>query len=105
MMGVEIIALEGEMNVEFLAGLSGAVLSFLFSYIPGFNAWFDALEAIYKRIIMGALIVAVGAGSYGLVCAGFLSVVTCDNTGASAVVNAVLAALVANQAAYAITKG
>ena len=93
------------MDSELLAGAAGIALSLLFSYVPGLNGWFDSLESIYKRLVMGALVVLVGAGAYALACAGLYSGVTCDQAGAIVAVKAVFAALVANQAAYSITKG
>jgi len=93
------------MDAEFLAGAAGIILSLLFSYVPGLNTWFDKLDGIYKRLLMGSLILLVGVGAGGLSCAGLFVGVTCDQAGAIAAARAIFAALVANQTAYSITKG
>jgi hypothetical protein len=93
------------MDAEFLAGTAGIVLSLLFSYVPGLNDWFNALEGIHKRLVMGALLVLVGAGAYGLACAGLLASIACNQDGAIVVVRAIVAALITNQSVYQITKG
>ena len=93
------------MDAEFLAGAAGLALSLLFSYVPGLNKCFDSLDGIYKRLVIGALIVLVGGGAFGLSCAGLYAGVTCDQAGAVEAIKAVFAALVVNQSAYALTKG
>ena len=93
------------MDAEFLAGAAGLALSLLFSYVPGLSDWFDTLDGIYKRLLMGTLIALVGAGAFGLSCAGLYAGVTCDQDGAVTAIKAVFAALVVNQSAYSLTKG
>jgi hypothetical protein len=96
--------MEVKMDAEFLGGAAGLFLSLLFSYIPGFNGWFDKLDGIYKRLVMGGLILLVGAGAFGLACAGLYDSLTCDQAGAVLAIKAVFAALVVNQGVYTLTK-
>ena len=97
------------MTAETLTAVAGLVLSLLFSYVPGLNGWFDALESTYKRIIMLVLLIVVAGGAYALACVGASEqlglAVTCDYEGGVVLARVFIAALVANQAAYAITKG
>jgi hypothetical protein len=88
------------MTKEGLAGLAGLILSLVFSYVPGVNTWFGKLDGTVKRLIMGALIVVVALGAYGLSCAGVLGVVECSKQGALDLVQVIIAALVANQGTY-----
>ena len=93
------------MTSEQLAVAAGIVLSLLFSYVPGLNDWYQALDATKKRLIMlGALLVVAGA-AFGLSCwpAFPEPVVTCDQAGAYGLLKALFASLVANQTTYLIT--
>lgn len=95
------------MSAEFLAGIAGVVLSLLFSYVPGLNAKFAALEATYKRLIMLALLFVTGAAVYGLACAGWAAdfglAVTCDKAGLVQLLQAFGVAAIANQGAYSLS--
>ncbi len=95
------------MTAETLSLLAGAVLSLAFSYIPKLNTWFDGIAAEYKRLTMAGLTLLVAAAAYGLACAGlgeqFGIAVVCDQSGAIALIQAWVMALVANQAAYSVT--
>jgi hypothetical protein len=91
------------MNASELSALGGVALSLGFSYIPGLSGWFDAKEPTVKRLLMALLLLVVAAAIFGLSCAGVLSVASCDKPGALGLVSAYLAALVANQATYAIS--
>jgi hypothetical protein len=95
------------MDAQTLALLSGVVLSLLFSYIPGLNTWYAALDGTIKRLIMLALLFVTGLAVVGIACAGFgvaLGIsVTCDQTGFIGVLKAFVAAAIANQAAYSVT--
>jgi len=96
------------MTVETLAGGAGLVLSLLASYIPGWDKFYGTLEPIYKRIIMAFLLVVVSVGIFGLSCAGLGdqlgATVVCDYEGGVQLFRIFLAALVANQTTYAISK-
>jgi len=86
-----------------LSAVAGVVLSLAFSYIPTLNTKFAALSTEYKRLIMLGLLVLVAAGAYGVSCAGWWTVVTCDQAGIKTLVTALLAAAVANQTTYSLT--
>lgn len=88
---------------EQLAAIAGVILSLLFSYVPGVSDWYGMLEPTRKRLLMAALLLAVAGGMFGLSCAGVVDAVSCTQGGALALVNAFIAALVANQAAYMIS--
>jgi hypothetical protein len=90
------------MTSELLAGISGAVLSLLFSYVPGIKAQYDKLTSAQKGLVMLGLLVLVSIGAFGLSCANspLISGVTCDEQGAWGIVSALLVALTANQATY-----
>ena len=94
-------------EVTYLSSLAGILLSLLASYLPGFSTWFDNLDPNLKRLMMLALIFLAAAGSYGIACAGWGDLVepmvACDRAGAATFIRAFMAALIANQAAYAIS--
>jgi hypothetical protein len=101
------------MTSELLASLCAMLLSLAASYLPGFSAWYNALDSLSKRLVMLALLAAVAAACYSLACAGLLDLfaspdarlsLACDPPGASALLKAFLAALLANQAVYQISK-
>lgn len=96
------------MTPEVLFGAAGAILSLLFSYIPGLNAWFAGLKSEYKQLIMLLLIIVVAGGAYGLACAGVLMGLTgielaCTEAGLWGLVKAVVLAIIANQAIYGLS--
>jgi hypothetical protein len=94
---------------ELLSAIAGVLLSLLASYLPGFSAWFERLEAIHKRLVMLGLLAASALAIVGLSCAGlgatFGRVLGCDQGSLILAVQAFLLALIANQSAYLITKG
>ena len=99
---------------ELLSAIAGILLSLLASYLPGFSAWFDRLEAIHKRLVMLGLLAASSLAIAGLSCAGLGETwglrslglpLACDRNGGILVVQAFLLALIANQSAYLITRG
>lgn len=95
------------MDANLLAAISAVVVSLLFSYIPGLNAWFAGLQGEYKRLIMAAVLLIVAGASVGLACAGLAAdfglTVTCDKAGIIGLVQAFILALAANQATYSIS--
>ena len=93
------------MTAETLALYGGVVVSLLFGYIPGLSTWFSGLETIYKRLVMALVLLAVSVGVVGMACAGYGNVaITCDQAGFEGVIRAFVAALIANQATYTLTK-
>lgn len=95
------------MTTEQLSAIAGVILALAFSYIPGLNTWFAALQSEYKRLIMIGLMFITAGAAFGLSCAGLapqLGInITCDQAGAITLVMAFIAAVVANQATYLIT--
>ena len=93
------------MSPEILAGAAAIVLSLLFSYVPGFGSWYQPLKADVKRLIMIGLLALVAIGAFGLACAGWGVVegLACTSQGAFGLVKVFVAALIANQAVYAIS--
>jgi hypothetical protein len=93
-----------DLDSQALAGIAGIVLSLVLSYAPKFGAWFNAQESGTKVEITGALLLIVGVAIYGLGCAGwapdFGLAVSCDRPGLVSLFNALVSALIANQAAY-----
>ena len=90
------------MDAQLLSAVAGGVLSLVISYVPGINAWWDKLEGQYKRTAMGVLILAAAGGAYVGACQGYW-VGECGNW--QSYLEAALAALVANQSIYKLTKG
>ena len=94
---------------KLLSAIAGILLSLLASYLPGFSAWFDQLEAIHKRLVMLGLLAASSLAVVGLTCAGLGETLglspACDRDSSILVVQAFLLALIANQSAYLITRG
>lgn len=95
------------MSAEMLAAIAGAILSLLFSYVPGLNTWYQALEATSKRLIMLGLLILVAGGCLGLACAGWGAdlglKLTCDRAGFVGLIQALIVAIMANQTAYSIS--
>lgn len=92
------------MTPEYLAATAGILLSLLFAYIPGFATWFQGQSPDIKRILMLLFLLAVAAGSVAYVCSGLGGIegVTCDQAGFIAVAKVWIAAIIANQATYAL---
>jgi hypothetical protein len=88
------------MTSEKLAELAGILLSLAFSYVPGLREKYDALDGIYKRLIMGGALLVVAGAVFGLSCAGIIGDVVCTEAGAVGLVRVFIAALIANQATY-----
>lgn len=93
---------------ELLAAVAGFILSVLAEYIPAYQR----LDDKYKRLVMLAALIVAAALAYGFSCAPFLAtllgmiapgvVVTCDVAGVLTLVEAFIAALAANQAAFGL---
>lgn len=95
------------MTPELLSSFCAVLVSLAASYIPGFSDWYGGLEGIHKRLLMLGLLAALALGVYALACLGLGSQIsvslTCDTPGALALGKAFLAAVVSNQAAFAIS--
>jgi hypothetical protein len=89
-----------EITPTFFASVAGVLLSLLFSYVPKLHDWYMTQDNVAKAGIMAGLLLIVAAGSFGFSCLGWLEGVACTQAGVLSVVQAFIAALVANQAAY-----
>lgn len=93
------------MNADSLGALLGVVLSLAFSYVPGLNGWFDGLEKSAKQAWVGVFLVLIAGGVFAASCAGLADYgVACTKEGALGFIQVLIAALVANQSTYLITK-
>jgi hypothetical protein len=88
---------------EMLALIAGVVLSLVFSYVPGLNVKFAALDPTYKRLIMLGLLVLTAGAVFGLSCASVLTGVTCDQPGLMQLVTILILSVIANQSTFAIS--
>jgi hypothetical protein len=87
-----------------LAAIAGAILSLLFSYVPGLNTWFASKDEEVKKLIMALLLLILAASLFGLQCAGVLEAgLACDKQGVVQLIWILLSAVVANQSVYKIT--
>jgi hypothetical protein len=91
------------MTGQQLAIAAGILLSLLFSYIPSLQAWYSAKDSKTQSLIMLGALAVVTAGALGVSCAGWWSLVTCDQIGVKSLIEAFVAALIANQATYTIS--
>lgn len=91
------------MTSEQLAALAGVILSLLFSYAPGLSEWFGKLAPTEKRLIMAGLILLVGAGAFGLACAGLVTIIVCSTAGAWGMATTIFAALIGNQSTFLLS--
>jgi len=89
---------------EMLVGVSGVVLSLLFSYIPGLRVWYAGLVSETKQLIMLGLILVISGAVFVLGCNGILATnIQCDKSGIVSFVFIVITAIISNQATYSIT--
>ena len=94
------------MTAETLSLAAGIALSLIFSYVPGLNAKFKALAPDFQRLIMLGSLAVTAVVVFGIACSGLFEVgITCDQAGAVQLGTAFVLALIANQAAYAISPG
>ena len=104
------------MTASILSTIAGALLSLLFSYVPGAREWFDGLGkgpdgqedgGTLKRLVMLGLLVVAAGGAMALACSGvggdLGQALTCDRPGAIELVQALAMAVMANQSTYAIS--
>lgn len=99
------------MSANSLALIAGTFLSLLFSYVPGLNKKFAAVDPVYKRLSMLGLLALSAAAIYGLSCFGWALggfEVPCDEGGIKQLIEVFIVAIIANQSIYTIspeTKG
>lgn len=92
------------MDSQMLSAIAGITISLALSYIPGLRQAWENLGGDYKRAITGVLLVVTAGVVYGLSCAGWVDAgITCDRAGLWAVLENLVAALIANQSVYTLT--
>lgn len=95
-------------TAETLSAAAGIVVSLALAYVPGLAPWFEQLAPLRKRLVLLGALAGVSAGALGLGCTPALAavlpagLVECSELGAAKLAASFIAALVANQAAYAV---
>ena len=92
------------MTAEQLSSIAGIVLSLIFTYIPGLRDRWDVLDGGVKQMFMGLMLILVAIGAFLLSCANVITGMVCDQEGAIGLLWTLIAALVANQSTYLITR-
>lgn len=91
---------------EVLVGIVGVAMSLAFAYVPGLREKYDALDAAGKARVMAVCLVVASLVVFGLACANILYLfglmVACTADSAVGIFRILLAALVANQAAFVL---
>jgi hypothetical protein len=99
--------MEDAMTAEQLSAIAGAILSLVFSYVPGIYKKYQPLSEEIKRLIMLALLVLTCTGIYALACTSWgaylYSTVTCDQPGLFQLIWSLVLAIMANQSTYRIS--
>jgi hypothetical protein len=97
------------MTPETLSAIAGMILSLILSTAPKVSDWYAGLTGVEKRVILLALLAAVGAGVVGLSCgATYFNILVpelpaCTQAGLGQIVASIVAAFIGSQAAYLIT--
>jgi hypothetical protein len=92
------------MTPELIASTAGIILSLFFSYVPKASDWYVGLDGTRKRLVMLGILLVVALSVFGLTCAGLTQYsVSCDRAGAIQIINAFIAAVIANQSTYMLT--
>lgn len=96
----------GEVNLtlDVLSQIVGIALSLLFTYAPGASDWFESLETKYKPLVMMGINLVVLAVLFGVSCASWLSITTCDVNGVAFMLRLFVQAMIANQTTYVLTR-
>jgi hypothetical protein len=93
------------MNAETLSSVAGMLLSLGMSYIPGLSGWYAKLGPEAKRLTMAGLLVLAAGVSALWACTGGARVLShcVVSTDLRTYGQAIIAALVANQAMFMLT--
>jgi hypothetical protein len=95
---------EFQVSPEILVAICGALLSILFSYIPGLSTAFAALSTEAKRLIMAGILLVTAVVIFILNCYSILQAgVVCNQAGAVQLVWYLILAIMANQSVFALT--
>lgn len=94
------------MSVELLVSIASVLLSLAVAYVPGLNTKYDQLDKAGKARVMAIALILVAGGIFGLACANLLVLfgltIACTVADAVTLVQVLVAALVANQAAFTL---
>lgn len=88
------------MESNLLVMIAGTLLSLGFGYVPKLRPWFEALDAVRKAQVMGALLIVAAVAAFLAACYTPWQWATCSGEGAWHLVELLFYALVANQATY-----
>lgn len=92
------------MTSDTLSAGAGIVLSLAFSYLPGLRQRYAQQEPEHKALGMLVALAVTAILALAISCAKLQTVVTCDQPGVWSLVRAFVAAAVANQTTYTLTK-
>ncbi len=92
------------LSQEWITYAAGIFLSLLLNYLPKLESWYALLDGKIKALIMLGLLLLVSIGIVALSCAEVYALVECSQNGIVAVVEVFVAAAIANQTTFAITK-
>jgi len=91
------------MTAQGLVAIASVVLSVLFTYVPGMNAWYAALDKTYKQLIMMGLLVLTTGFIMLSSCMEWWTWATCDKKGALDILATLALAVAANQGTHELT--
>lgn len=93
--------------MDIISAIAGALLSLVFSYVPGAKSWFDSLDGAHKRLVMLGMLALAAVLVMGLACSGlagdFGVQATCDRSGIVALIRVFIAAAIANQTTFLLS--
>lgn len=96
------------MTAETLAYAAGVILSLLFAYTPGLAPKYEALDAVYKRLIMLVLLLLVATAIFAFGCLGVplfgIAPLECTQASAVKLFELFVSAAIANQATFLLSK-
>lgn len=90
-----------EFTPELIAGIVGAIISWVFNWFPGLNTWYSTLKSEVKSVIMLGLLALVSVTIYALAYYGVI--VTAEPITIIKLLTVFFAATVVNQSIYSIT--
>ena len=94
-----------QISPEMIAGIAGAVLSLVFSFVAGLNTKYAALPSETKSAIMAGVLLVVSIALFSLQCGQILVTnITCDKNGVIQLVWMFVVSVMGNQGTYGLTK-
>jgi hypothetical protein len=93
-----------QVTPEIIAGIAGALLSLVFSWVAGLNTKFAALPSETKRLIMAGLLLLTSAVIFTLNCYGIIQTqLTCSQNGIIQLFWMWVISITTNQGTYLLT--